>query len=220
MTIDELDPKLKERFDHVYWSIYLYNSSLTELQIISDFTYSKRELQIVNSYTFNFYRVTLQYCFIMEYNKLLEKGRADKDQNISSLFQLNHAIQSTCGNSFEKVCIGNENKLLTLKASDYFKKMRDLRDKKFAHADNHEINAPFKVKGFQTQDFEQGFDNLYRIKEILNNCTLVFDFEYDLRIPHRDNRTENFIRFHAEYQEYYFKNYLTARAERFKNKKQ
>lgn len=96
-----LDQSLKERFEHVYWSINLYNSSLTELLIVSDYTYNDSELQIVNSHTFNFYRVTLQYSFIMEYNKLLEKGNKDNKQNISSLQKLNEAIYSSLGKSYD-----------------------------------------------------------------------------------------------------------------------
>jgi hypothetical protein len=214
MAKDELPKYLKNRFDHVYWSIFLYNSSLTELQIVSDFTYNGSELKIVNSHTFDFYRVTLQYCFIMEYNKLLERGRSDNEQNISSLYKLNQAVFSEQGKSYENKYLDNENSLTTIKDSDYFAKIRNLRDKKFAHADNHEMNTPFSVKGFKTDDFENGFSHLMIIKGILNNLTSMFDFEYDLQIPYRDNRTENFIRFHAEYQDYYFKNFMKARMEK------
>jgi hypothetical protein len=195
MTKEELDPKLKKLFDHVYWSIYLYNSSLTELQIISDFEYNNEELQIVNSHTFNFYRVTLQYCFVMEYNKLLEIGRKGNEQNISSMFKLNESIQTLNGKSFDKLFSDNKIKLSTLKTTEFYSKMRALRDKKFAHADNNQINVPFKIKGFKTDDFEEGFKQLFIIKEILNNCTSLFEFTYDIQIPHRDSQTENFIRF-------------------------
>jgi hypothetical protein len=218
MTKDEINPELKERLEHVYWSIYLYNSSLTELQIISDFTYNEAELKIVNSHPFDFYRVTLQYCFVMEYNKLLEKGRADNSQNISSLYKLDDCMVTTFGKAFQLSSSRNSVELSNLKASKFYGKMRDLRDKKFAHADNHEVNIPFKVKGFRTEDFHEGFKHLAVIKQILQSYTEVFGFEYDLPIPHRDNRTENFIRFHADYQEYYFKNYLAAKAETLKNK--
>ncbi len=218
MAKDLIEKSLRDRFDHVYWSIYLCNSSLTELHIISDIPYNKNELSVVNSHPFNFYRVTLQYCIIMEYNKLLEKGRKDKDQNISSLFQLNEVIYSTRGKSFETIHLDNERKLLNIKATDFYENVRKLRDKKFAHADNHEINIPFKIKGFQTKDFEEGFLHLQTIKEVLNNCTTIYGFEYDLQSLFNDNRTENFIRFQAKYQEYYFNNLMKVRSEKFNHR--
>jgi hypothetical protein len=207
MAQELLEQSLKERFEHINWSVYLYNSSLSELQIISDYVYNSSELQIVNSSTFNFYRVTLQYCFIMEYNKLLEKGSKDNKQNISSLQKLNETIFSLKGNSFKNRFLENEEKLLNLKKSDFYEKLKKLRDKKFAHADHHDINVPYKINGFNSDELKEGFLHLQVIKEILINCTTIFDFECRIQIPNDDDRTENFIRDQAEYADYYFSNF-------------
>jgi len=207
MAKELLEQSVKERFEHVYWSIYLYNSSLTELLIISDYVYNESESEIVNSHTFNFYRVTLQYCFIMEYNKLLEKGSNNKKQNISSLYKLNETIYSSLGKSFSEKFLENELKLSNLKSSDFYEKLKKLRDKKFAHADYHDINIPYRIDGFNSEELKEGFLHLQTIKDILNNCTTVYDFEYSIRIPDNDNRTENFIRYQAEYKDFYYKNF-------------
>lgn len=213
----EIDENINNRFDHIYWSIYLYNTSLTELYFISEVPYNKSELQIVNSHPFDFYRITLQYCFIMEYNKLLEPGSKTSGQNISSLYQLNEAIYELKGKTFVESYKKNELKLAEIKFSNFCEQIKKLRDKKFAHADNHEVNIPFRVEGFKTADFEDAFEHLQIIKAFLLNCTIIFDFEYDLAIPNRDDRTQNFIKYHAEYKDYYFKHYMEAMSEKFSN---
>lgn len=212
--ISNKTPKnLKEKFDHVYWSICLFNSTLTELQIISDYDYSENELSIANSHTFSLYKVTLQYCLIMEYIKLFEiASKRNKEYHASSLFKLNEAILKH-KESFRLKFIENDEKLTKLKSTTFFKHIKDLRDKKFAHSDSHEKNSPFNIKGFQTKDFEDAFFHLSVIKEVLVNCSSEFDFEYDLQIPNSDNRTENFIRYQAKYKDYYYKNYLKASQE-------
>ncbi|RKS94743.1 hypothetical protein BC952_0367 [Flavobacterium limicola] len=209
---NKIPKNLKEKFDHVYCSICLFNSALTELQIISDHDYSEKELSIVNSHTFSLYKVTLQYCLIMEYTKLFERGRSNKEEHVSSLFRLNEAILKD-DESFRLKFIENEENLTRLKSTVFFEHIKVLRDKKFAHSDSHEKNSPFNIKGFQTKDFEDAFFHLSIIKEVLINCSSEFDFEYDLQIPNSDNRTENFIRYQAKYKDYYFKDYLKARQE-------
>src|SRR5690625_4749517 len=122
-TDKEINPKLKERLNHVYWSIYLYNQSLSELRIVTNLKYDKSELKIANSHTFNFYKVTLQYCCIMEYNKILEYGRRDNDQNISSLYRLNKLIHSTHSQTISNKYLENKEKINELKSSAFHKKM-------------------------------------------------------------------------------------------------
>jgi hypothetical protein len=206
MLKEQMDNKLKERFNHVYWSIYLYNLSLSELKIVSNTEYNQSELQIVNSHTFNFYKTTLHYCFIIEYNKILEKGRKDKNQNISSIIQLNDIVYSLNNNSFSEKYIQNMESISKLKSSTFYEKIRNLRDKKFAHADNVDINIPFTIIDFSKDDFMNGFNHLSILKKILDNLTKPYNFECHLRIPNWDDRTANFIKFHAEYRNFYLKN--------------
>ena len=85
---------------------------------------------IVNSHTFNFYRVTLQYCFIMEYIKLLEVGSKNNKQHIASLTRLNEIINENNYNNFQKQFNENLQLLNEIKKSDFYKKIKPLRDKK------------------------------------------------------------------------------------------
>lgn len=211
-----MDEQIENRLAHIHWSTYLYNTSLSELQIISDEIYTSDEIKIVNSHTFDFYRVTLQYCFIMEYCKLLEKGNKRNEQNISSLNTLNEILLEDSTKNFHVLHNENISLLESIKSSDFYNKIRNLRDKKFGHADNDKINKPFKLEGFCTNDFQSAFEHLQMIKVIFNNFASVYDREYALEIPSREDRTRNFIKFHAEYQTYFMKNHLSVRTDLLK----
>jgi hypothetical protein len=151
----------------------------------------------------------------MEYCKLLEKGSRNNEQNISSLNMLNEIFVEDNSKNFQELFNENLSLIDRIKSSTFYKKIRSLRDKKFGHADNDEINKPFKFEGFCTDDFENAFEHLRMIKVIFNNFGSVYGREYDLEIPSREDRTRNFIRFHAEYQSYYMKNYFKAKSEKF-----
>jgi len=207
MTKDE---QIENRLTHIYWSIYLYNTSLSELQTISDESYSREELKIINSHTFNFYRVTLQYCFIMEYCKLLENGSKKNEQNVSSLNRLNEILKEGSSNNFQKLYNENLHLIDEMKTSSFYKKIKTLRDKKFGHADNNEINKPFTIEGLRTKDIACGFEHLRMIKVIFNNFGSVYGREYDVAIPSRERRTRNFVSFHAKYQHYFMNNSTRA----------
>lgn len=213
-----MDNKIKARIDQVYWSAFLYNTSVTELQILSNEIYTNDEIKIVNSHTFSFYRVTLQYCFIMEYCKLLENGNKNGDTNICSLKKLNELILYHYTKSYEDLYYQNNNIILKIKDSDFYDKIRKLRDKKFGHADNHEINKPYNITGLRKEDFENAFEHLKMIKEILNNFGSVYDKTFSLEIPSRENRTKNFIKFHAEYKNHYMKNFKNMNIEQSNSK--
>jgi hypothetical protein len=154
----------------------------------------------------------------MEYCKLLESGNKKNEQNISSLNRLNEIFQESNTKDFQPLYDENHNLIEKIKKSVFYRKIRTLRDKKFGHADNDEINKPFNFEGFRTKDFKNAFDHLQKIKVVFNNFGSVYGRAYDLEIPSREDRTRNFIKFHAEYQTYYMKNFISAQLDRLKNK--
>ena len=148
-----MDKQIKNRLEQIHWSTYLYNTSLSELEILSDEIYIDDEIKIVNSHTFKFYRVTLQYCFIMEYCKLLEKGEKRNEKHISSLNRLNEILLNDNAMNFQNSYEVNLSLIENIKKSEFYNKIKTLRDKKFGHADNDEINKPFNMKGLCKEDF-------------------------------------------------------------------
>lgn len=209
MKLNDLDSEIKERLRHIYWSFYLYNKSLTELYTVTFEKYNLSELKIINSSTFNFYKVTLQYCFIMEYCKLLEpKKKSKRQENITSLEQLNELLLTEYPKRFEKEYRKNNLLVQELQQSDFNFHIRALRDKKFAHSDLNNINQPYEIKGLKEDEINEGFQHLRLIRNIIENFTSISHFEYEMEIPYRGSQTENFVKFHADYRDFYFENNL------------
>jgi hypothetical protein len=154
----------------------------------------------------------------MEYCKLLENGSRNNEQNISSLNRLNEIFIEDSTKDFQKLFNQNLQFIDNIKGSDFYNKIKSLRNKKFGHADNDEINKPFKFEGFRTTDFDKAFEHLRMIKIIFNNFASSYGRVYDFEIPSREDRTKNFIKFHAEYQSYYMQNYFSARKDRLSKK--
>lgn len=209
MCKKELNSKLKKRLDQVLWSFYLCNRSLTELHLITHEYYNSEELKIVNSPTFNFYKVTLQYCFVMEYCKLLEgKSKAKGKANISSIERLNELFYEELEESFKDAYEENNLNIKFLQDAGYHEKIRALRNRKFAHSDADLINTPYEFKGFTEIEIKKGFEHFEMIKNVINNLTSFYDFQYLLEIPHLEKRTRNFVKQHAKYKSCYFRNVL------------
>jgi ribosomal protein S17E len=213
-----MDNQIKNRLEQIHWSIYLYNTSLSELHILNEEIYTEDEIKIVNSHTFKFYRVTLQYCFIMEYCKLLENGNKNNNENISSLKRLNEILLNNYHNDFKNYYETNLTLIENIKSSDFYLKVKKLRDKKFGHSDKDEINTPFSIKGFREEDFENGFKHLKMIGEIFISFGKICERPYVLEIPSNENRTRNFIKFQAKYQTHYMKNFMNNQIEEMNKK--
>ena len=205
------------RFTHVYSSAELCNRSLTEYYFISSAVSNTDELELLNGPPFSMYRVALQYCFNAEYNKLLEeKLRAGSPNNhIASIFNLNTFLYKTEGDAFKDKYQQNLPILGSLSNSEYAKKQRLLRDKKFSHSDAHEVNNPLQIPALTDGEIQKGFEDIDLIYQVINTCAGHFDYAYSVRIPYNDDRTRNFIKFHAIYKKYYFKHYLDAIREGF-----
>ncbi|GAL78611.1 hypothetical protein JCM19274_1075 [Algibacter lectus] len=206
MSQNNIPDHLKKRYHHVYSAFHLCNTSLTETKILNLSDFNPKELELVNGHTFKYFRVTLQYSYIMEYHNLLEKGRKNSSEHISSLVRLNEALKNTLGPKFNDRYQENITLIEELKSSLYLKKLQDLRDKKFAHSEKNPINEPFKIKGLNEGDISNGIEHLSIMREIIKNCTSPYGFDYKLETPSSENRTLNFIKFQSKYKQFYFEN--------------
>lgn len=178
--------------------------AISELEIINRERKNESEYNIVSNHTFSFYRVTLQYIFTMEYCKLMEQG--DKgNNNIGSLKKLNKKVSNIIGSRFLKTFEKNEVIIEQLYNSDFFKLIKDLRDTKYAHLDKKTCLDPFSVKGLTDEQIQTGFNHLRLMYVVQNNCGGAFAIEYESMVPSREDRTNNFIKFQANYTDLYFK---------------
>lgn len=202
------------RFTHVYTSANLCNQALTEINYLSIAVSTQEELDLLNGPPFSFYRVTLQYCYNSEYNKLLEEKLNVKypANHIASVYHLNNFLNNK-EKGFNEIYEQNLQLLDQLSLSPFNIRQRLLRDKKFSHSDMHEINDPLQIEGLTDAEIMQGFEHINLIYQVINNCAGYFGFEFSTRVPYNDDRTKNFIKFHSIYKKYYHKNLFKARNE-------
>jgi hypothetical protein len=186
------------------------NISFGELWYLTQTPNSKEEIELARSHTFSFYGITLQYCFVMEYCKLLERRDKADDRNIASLSKLNYKLKDFVGSQYLPKYAANESLIENLKSSRLYDKLKKLRDKKFGHSDGDVAYDPLSIKGFTAEDIDDGLQHLTILLEIANNCFKELGYEVIETVPHRDDRTANFIKFHAQYERYYLDNYAKA----------
>ncbi|WP_413667135.1 hypothetical protein ACEN9X_21750 [Mucilaginibacter sp. Mucisp86] len=125
----------------------------------------------------------------------------------ASLEKLSITIFKNQGDNFKQKHELNLDFLSEIRASDFFVKLKGDRDKKFAHADSN-YSDPFSFHSFSDDEIQEASEHLKKFKLIMDNCTGIFDCEFAFQHP--DPRTDNFIKFHTKYKEYYHKNYFDA----------
>lgn len=208
-----MEEKIEQLMSYVQSSLYFANEAFNEIWHITQTPSTKEENDIVAGHPFSFYGITLQYCFIMEYTKLLDANTSNDNENVASLLRLNKKTKEFLGEKFETKHLENIKLLGGITKTDLYSRLKKLRDKKFGHADSDEINNPWRIEGFTGEQIEEMRRQIEILLKVFNNILEeVSNATFGL---HNDDRTANFIKFHAKYKAYYFKNYFKAMEEGF-----
>jgi len=176
-----------------------------ELLHLTQVANSDKEYGFVSGNPFWFYGVSLQYCIMMEYAKFLETITKEGNENAAFLFKLNKAALK--GNFDLKY---NESKKIVkaLWKPELYPLLKDLRNKKFTHSDNHPINNPLNIQRFIADKIigiENQFSELFKVfNSVLSNVKNT-SFELD-----NDTNTANFIKYHAVLKKNYLDNFFEA----------
>jgi hypothetical protein len=203
--------KMNQLINYVQSSLYFLNEAYNEIWHITQTPNTKEEYNIVSGHPFSFYGITLNYCYVMEYCKLLDTTSSNDDENVASLYKLNKATFDFLGDGFKPIYKENKRLLNDICKSPLGIMLKDLRNKKFGHSDNHTINKPWKIEGFTGDQIIEMGNHVKLFLGVANKCfAAISDMNFGL---HNDDRTANFIRFHAKYKEYYFKHYMKAMEE-------
>jgi hypothetical protein len=203
-----MDEKNIPNFSYVQMSLVMSFNALTELEYLNK-TRSKEEVEMLMMPPFQFYAVTLQYMFVMEYVKLLERDYIRFPlQHFASLEKLSIKVLETIGAAYQLRHDQNMAELETIRQTDFFTMIRERRDKKFGHTDGNYPANPMGISGLTDNDLNLAAQQLSLLKAINDRCTAPFDYEFVFQHP--DNRTDNFIKFTAVFKRYYFDNYFDA----------
>jgi hypothetical protein len=206
---------MKEKVDqllkYVQFSLLLCNEAYNEIWNITQTPNTNEEYDLVNGKPFSFYSVSLQYCFILEYTKLVEDDLRAEDKNVASLNRLNRAVSELAGNKYDTIFNENRELLSEIRKSILYERFLALRNNRFGHSGDHPINPPFKIVGFTDEQIIEMGKHVKIFLKITNNC-FEGSSATTLGIAN-DDRTANFIRYHAKYKQYYFKNFIKAEEE-------
>jgi len=211
-----------ENFSYVQMSCRLAFIALTELGYLTK-ERSQDQIGIVESHTFQYYKISMQYMFVMEFTKILEadtkdriyskrKWEDDENQNFSSLQKLSRRIKDSLGASFASKHEENKQILEEVRRSEFYNYIKTLRDKEFAHTNGNKEN-PLNIISFSTEKIMEAFKSMEMVKRVLNNCTSGYN--YDFFFDYQDRRTDNFIAYHALYKSFYDKHLNQAINEGF-----
>jgi hypothetical protein len=208
---------MKEEIDllisYVQSSLYLCNEACNELWHITHIPATKEEYDIVSGPPFRFYEVTLQYCFVMEYARLLDTKQPKLNENSSSLFRLNISVFDFLGDKFNVAYLKNEKILDGIIKSELFIRFKKLRDKKFGLPGQDEGENAREIQDFTGEQLEETKLQIETLLNVFNVILLKVKGKGASFLLHNDDRTGNFIRYQARYKQYYFKNLRTATSE-------
>ncbi len=202
----------------IQMSLHLLSTALDELLVINEEKKDSKETHLMNLPPFKFYRISLQYMIIMELTKLLERDTKDRknfrrgttwedyeNTHSASLEKNSRMIYELKGEIFEKEFLENKDQLEKIWASDYYKKLKDDRDKKFGHSDADYQGGIYSIKTYSESEIKEAKAVLSQIGEIFKRCTGAFK-DYEFHFDHPDGRTRNFIDYHIVYESYYSMN--------------
>jgi hypothetical protein len=202
--------KINQLVSYAQSSLYLCNEAFNELWHITQTPVTKEEHDIAAGHPFRFYEVVLQYCFVVEYTKLLDARTSGPNEN-ASLFKLNVTALDFLGDKFNFEYLKNEKALNEINKSELFYRFKKLKDKKFGLSEGHEINNPPGMKDLTGEQMEE---TKLQIEILLKVFNVILGKVNDTRFwLYNDDRTGNFIRYHARYKQYYFKNLRMATSE-------
>ena len=194
--------ELKDRLEFVLGTFINCNSAYTELLQIITCNNSATEVSISKGHTFRSYYYALQYTIVLEYCKLTEKYNSKyRLNNVGSLEGLMLNLPGW-PESTENPDLNT--RYLEIKGSLLSKTFRDLRDWKYAHIDGNGMVSAHKLESFTFTQIEALEDNLRSILNLLQDLVSIISpgSRWLAQVPNIEDRTQNFITFHAEYQDY------------------
>jgi hypothetical protein len=89
--------KIEQLISYAQSSLYFANEAFNEIWCITQTPNSDDEYKIVSGPPFSFYGITLQYCFVMEYTKLLDKNTSNENKKCCFSFEINKISERIFG---------------------------------------------------------------------------------------------------------------------------
>lgn len=146
-----------------------------------------------------FHRMNFQFFLVVQVCKLFE----EKDAAISSLFALNKKLH----NRYPKIYSAYNDVstwIANTKKSTIYKKLKELRDKAYAHSDKHEFNAPLKFVFLTELETIECKTLLVQSEQMLNKCIAIYGRTYIFHNLYDSSTTRNYLKSNFRSRRFFF----------------
>ena len=188
-------------FEPLFNALSFCNKALSELNLMENIIHTDEETEILNNYTFDFYKLSVRYCFNNEYCKIFSSQNANQPGNLSSLLQINNHLFQRLGSAFESTFNNNANLLFSIIETDFYKNQMLLK----------QVNEVVSmINQLNYKDVQTAFQHLIVAAEVIANFTSFFDLEHHISIPNINTSTIDFVMDHSVFKKFYVDNHLKA----------
>lgn len=200
--------KAENNITHIHWSLTQLNIGIRELETLYRGRTDEHELELLNHRMFKIFHLTLKNLVIIEYCKLLEVSRLldgegnETTENIASVFKF-YKLTMLNKDGAEKSLSSDLKKLKELVKTPFYIMMKDLRNKKHAHSDNHIISTPNIVPAFSDEDMKILNEHFILLNSLFHSCADKYaKVHYDTESY--QSEIEDYINRYAKHSKFYY----------------
>jgi hypothetical protein len=206
VKLQDEEVAIKRVFDRISTSFIFISKGFAALQ--SYFTLDTEQTKKIKTHPLEFAKITYQYFMIIQFCKLFETSK-DKKQADSSMIKLNELIKNKYDSKYISHGI-NQRELDSILSSPTVKLCKTLRDKTYAHADNHAMNQQLKFKFLSKDQLADFKITLLDCIKIFNRMNAYYGMDVTFHNFYDDSTPANFLRNYFREKEYYYKNILIS----------
>lgn len=187
-------------FEDISSSLSFCNKALSELNLMENIIHTEEEREILTNYTFDFYKLSVKYCFNNEYCKIFANLNASNESaTLSSLVSINNYIYKQLGGGFESDFTNNTKLISSIIESSFCKNQLLLK---------HKNNVDSMINNLTYTDVQIGFQHLNAAAKMIKNYAGMFGLDYNINIPNINTSTIDFVMDHSVFKQFYLDSHL------------
>ena len=182
------DPEIKRLFDSISTTITFISQAYAMYDAICFSKLEPEDGAELKNEIFTLQAMSLQFFLVVQFCKLFETNKT-VDQGDSSLRKLNNALQKKYKQQYH--FHSSNNKLIKdITKSEIFIYIDQLRNKAYAHGDNHPLHTPLRFVFLIKEQTEKFKEILLKSIHVYKECLLFYNIGttfhnwYDSSSPH------------------------------------
>ena len=197
-------PDVKRMFDTISTTLTFVSQAYSYYHGFTATDQSDEERTISNNEVFRFQKMSAQFFMVVQFCKLFE-SHSKEEEGDSSLSKLSNKLNRKYSSEF-KGHSRNTVLIKSIRTSEIFKHLLNLRNKCYGHSENHPLNPPMKFAFLKKEQLEAFKQILLDAIQILNNCYALFNTSTDFHHFYNSTTPRNFLRNYARSRKYWIEN--------------